>query len=257
MRLARVVFALTLVTFVVAGRPSAQPVGAGRFVEGEILVQFAPGANASARGDAHRQARGSVLDEIGDRGLQLVGVAAGDEAAAIGRYRQNPNVQYAEPNFIRNIPAAVSDTPGSEVVPGDFWFGEQWALHNTGQLFYCILPGFCFYIATADADVDGPEAWAISTGSPSVVVGVIDSGVDFTHPDLLPNYLSGIDYTGSGDPMDYHGHGTHVTATIAAALNNLTGNPAEEEGWSAWPPTPCFARTRSARWTAPAAMPPS
>ena len=62
-------------------------------------------------------------------------------------------------------------------------------------------------------------------------MAVIDTGIDYTHPDLAGNYAGGIDYvTPDGDPMDDHGHGTHVSGTIAAAMNNLTGDPAEEEG---------------------------
>jgi subtilisin family serine protease len=169
----------------------------------------------------------------------------GDETGAINRYRRNPNVLYAERNVIRTIPKLIANrrtathTPGSEIVPGDHFFNEQWALHNTGQLFYCIiptLPDFCLYIGTPDADIDAPEAWAISAGS-TVMVAVIDTGIDYTHPDLIQAYAGGLNYvstapdgTPTTDPLDDHGHGTHVSGTIAAALNNVTGDPAEEEG---------------------------
>jgi hypothetical protein len=87
-----------------------------------------------------------------------------------------------------------------------------------------------FYIGTADADIDAPEAWGISTGN-TVVVAVIDTGIDYTHPDLMFNYAGGVDFVnGDGDPMDDHGHGTHVSGTIAASLNNVTGDPSAEEG---------------------------
>src|SRR6185369_9686758 len=111
-----------------------------------------------------------------------------------------------------------------------------WGLHNTGQLFECVDLGppfgeLCFYIGTPDADIDAPEAWAMSTGSPSVTVAVIDTGIDYTHPDLAANYIGGVDYVNNDlDPMDDHGHGTHVAGTIAAAINNPTGDPAKEEG---------------------------
>ena len=60
---------------------------------------------------------------------------------------------------------------------------------------------------------------------------MIDSGIDYNHPDLAANYAGGDDFVfGDGDPMDDHGHGTHVSATIAAAMNNLTGDPEREEG---------------------------
>ena len=70
--------------------------------------------------------------------MQLVSVRAGDESAAINRYRRNPNVVYAEPNFIRSIPEPSSHAPGSQVVPGDRYFDQEWGLHNAGQPFYCI-----------------------------------------------------------------------------------------------------------------------
>ena len=98
----------------------------------------------------------------------------------------------------------------------------------------------------ADADIDAPEAWDISTGSHDVIIGVIDTGVDHTHPDLMANIWSnpgeiagdGIDNDGNGfiddmhginaitsvgDPMDDQGHGSHVSGTIDAAGNNGIG----------------------------------
>ena len=207
---------------------------AGPFVAGEILVTFRPGANADARVDAHRTAGATQLAEIPRTGVHRVRVPARTESAAIARYLRNPNVLYAEPNFIRSLPRPTAHEGRPEVVPGDYHFGEQWALDNTGQSFYCIpwINGeLCFYSGTPDADIDAPEAWAITKGNSSVTVAVIDSGIDYNHPDLAPNYAGGDDFVfADGDPMDDHGHGTHVAGTIAAALDNLTGNPAEAEG---------------------------
>ena len=229
MRFSKTVVAVILLVFAFTVRSSAQTAS----VAGEILVKFAPGADASARADAHRQSQGTLRNEIARTRVHLVGVATGNAAAAIARYRQNPNVVYAEPNFIRNIPAPVSDPPGFEVVPGDYYFDEQWGFHNTGQQFQCIplLNNLCFSVGTPDADIDAPEAWAISTGSLDVEVAVIDSGIDYNHPDLAANYAGGDDFVNNdGDPMDDHGHGTHVAGMVVAALNNLTGEPAAEEG---------------------------
>ena len=215
-------------------RSSAQtPAVSGPFVAGEIIVKFRPGVAASTKADLHRQGGATVRKEIARTGLQLVTVPRGNETAALARYRGNPNVLYAELNFVRTLPEPLSHSPGSEIVPGDYYFDEQWALHNTGQYFQCMPflgDEICFYVGTPDADIDAPEAWALSTGT-SVAVAVIDTGIDYTHPDLAGRFIGGWDFVNNdGDPMDDHGHGTHVAGTIAAQINNPTGDPAAEEG---------------------------
>ncbi len=145
--------------------------------------------------------------------------------AALEKLRANPAVLYAEPDYI--VSAAV--------IPDDTRFSELWGMHNTGQTG-----------GTADADIDAPEAWDISVGSRDVVVGVIDTGVDYNHPDLVDNIWTnpgeipgdGIDndgngyvddvhginaITNTGDPMDDQGHGSHVSGTIGATGNNNLG----------------------------------
>jgi subtilisin family serine protease/subtilase family serine protease len=223
---------LAFALFAAVALASAQP-ARGRTVAGQVLVTFAPAANANAKAAAHRAAGGRVLTEIAGARVALVSVAPGDEPAAIARYRRNPNVRHAEPNYIRHVPEPAAHDGGA-VVPRDTYFGQQWGFHNTGQEFYCIAWIFgdlCFYQGVPDADIDAPEAWAVSTGSPAVVVAVIDTGIDYTHPDLAAHYAGGYDFvSGDFDPLDDHGHGTHVAGTIAAGLENLTGNPGAAEG---------------------------
>lgn len=234
MRFSQALVTLALIVIASTVRSSAQAPIEGPFVAGELLVKFRPGAAADAQTEAHRAVGGAPVAEIQRTGVHRVRVPARSETAALARYQRNPNVLYAEPNFVRRIPTLAANGAGA-AVPGDYHFAEQWALENTGQGFYCIpwLFGddFCLYQGTPDADIDAPEAWSIQSGDPTVIVAVIDSGIDYTHPDLAANYAGGEDFVSlDGDPMDDHGHGTHVAGTIAAAMNNQTGTPATAEG---------------------------
>ena len=168
MRLSKAILAVLLATVVFDARSSAQTAGGGHRVAGQILVKFNPGANARAKADTHRLAGGSPLKEIARTGVQLVSVPAGTELAAIARYTHNPNVLYSEPNVIRSVPTPSLQTAGSEIVPGDHNFAEQWALHNTGQEFYCIpwiFGNLCFYVGTPDADIDAQMTNACRCGT--------------------------------------------------------------------------------------------
>jgi thermitase len=75
------------------------------------------------------------------------------------------------------------------------------------------------------AKIEADYAWNTTTGSSSILVAVVDTGVDYTHPDLAANYVPlGHDWINSdADPMDDHGHGTHCAGIIAAVLNNSIG----------------------------------
>ncbi|HEV8394831.1 MAG TPA: S8 family serine peptidase [Vicinamibacterales bacterium] len=233
MRLGKVAVCLALALVAFASFASAQP-PRRQAVAGQILVTFRPAANANAKADAHRGARGRLVSEIASRGVALVAVPDGDEDAAVARYRRNSNVLFAEPNYIRHVPEPTAHGGDTPLLPRDKYFDQQWGFHNTGQEFYCfawIFGDLCFYQGTPDADIDAPEAWAVSTGSPTVTVAVIDTGIDYNHPDLAGHYAGGYDFVHSTfDPLDDHGHGTHVAGTIAASLENLTGSPAAAEG---------------------------
>jgi subtilisin family serine protease len=132
---------------------------------------------------------------------------------------QDPTVASCEPDVL--IPLAA--------LPNDADFGKMWALHDPVD----------------DKDVDAPQAWDRGTGSASVLVGVIDTGIYYEHPDLSPNIwknpaepVDGIDNDGNGyiddvrginahlgnsDPIDCNGHGTHVAGIIGAKGNNGLG----------------------------------
>jgi len=131
-------------------------------------------------------------------------------------YQRNPDVEYAELNYIVSICTE----------PNDPLYPIQWPLHNIGQMYpesgkYNHPPG------TPDADIDAPAAWDIHTGSSDVIVAVIDTGVDYNHRDLAANIWTdangrpGYDFLNDdNDPMDDNGHGTHCAGIIAAQGDN-------------------------------------
>ena len=194
-------------------------------VAGEILIKFKAGASAS---DIR-----AVMDDLGATRVKRFGRIRAEEQRitrrgvldAVKRYRGHPAVEFIEPNWVLH----------ADVVPSDPLFDQQWGLLNSGQTGG--LPG---------ADIHAPAAWDLETGSSDVVVAIIDTGTDITHPDLAANIWTnpneipgnGIDDDGNGlvddvhgydfvnsdpDPTDDSGHGTHVSGTVAAVGNNGIG----------------------------------
>jgi subtilisin family serine protease/PKD repeat protein len=221
-----------------ASRPATPASERAPHVAGELLVKLTLGAARQQRPDlgndvlavqAFRVPKKLATQEIARWRLVKVNKNQ-DLRRARGRLLKNPNVEAVEYNFIRKASA----------IPNDPSFGNLWGLHNTGQT-----------AGTYDADIDAPEAWDLAfDGGASmpepVLVGVIDSGVDHTHPDLGPIMWrnpgeiagNGIDDDGNGyiddihgwdfvsndaDPMDDNGHGTHVAGTIHAMHGNGIG----------------------------------
>ena len=196
-------------------------------VPGEYLIKF-----KARTGTTAAQRTLSKVTLSGTRsfnsvtGLHLVKLGPEvDPQTALATYRASPEVEYIEPNYRYR----------SYATPNDPSFGSQWGLHNTGQTG-----------GLDDADIDAPEAWDITTGGNDVVIAVIDSGVDYTHPDLAANLFRnvaectpdgvdndgnqfvddcyGIDaVNGDSDPYDDNGHGTSVAGVIGAVGNNGIG----------------------------------
>ncbi len=194
-------------------------------VPGEVLVKFQ--SNASTQDIASIQQSAGV-----DHGEKISSVKTGaiwrlhsrslNNDALMAALQKNPNVVYVEPNYIVH----VTDTPNDPQYP------QLWGLKNTGQTVSGI-PG------TAGADISAEAAWGVTTGSASIVVGVVDTGVDYTHADLAANIWSNPGGKGNVacaagthgfnaiantcDPRDDHFHGTHVSGTIGAVGNNSLG----------------------------------
>jgi subtilisin family serine protease len=155
--------------------------------------------------------------------------------AALGEIARRADVELVQPNYLHR----KADPPD------DPYFSLQWGLENTGEPGYRGLLG-----PDPRAGIDAPEAWELiepfRPTMDTVIVGIIDTGVDYTHEDLASRMWvnpdetagNGLDDDGNGyvddiygydfaynddDPMDGDGHGTHVAGSIAAVTNNSTG----------------------------------
>lgn len=210
-----------------------------QFVPQQVIIKFKDSASANDNFKnnynlkslnkvlGQHKLKGSTKANADKFGLDRIYVAETNDADTLKNVKKlniDPRVEYVEPNYI--VSAAVT--------PNDPEFSKLWGLHNTGQT-----------AGTANADINATEAWDVNQNS-NLTVGIIDTGVDFTHPDLVANMwtnpyeipansidddgngfvddIHGYDFVNNdGDPFDDHGHGTHVAGTIGAVGNNGVG----------------------------------
>ncbi|MDP5191932.1 S8 family peptidase, partial [Rheinheimera baltica] len=190
-----------------------------------ILVMFKHGVskqerqalikqNGASLRQLDAQGRDVKMRYIADGRIVKVSVPKGaDRSRLIKTLAAHPAVEVAEPDYPLHALA----------IPNDPRFNELWGLNNTGQ------SG-----GTAGADIKAADAWDISTGSHDIIIGIIDTGMDYNHPDLIdnrwvnPGNLPGSTYgystlNAEQDPMDSDSHGTHVAGTIGGSGNNGVG----------------------------------
>ena len=211
-----------------ASRFERETVNGREVVAREALVRFRYPLRASELAQVAGETAADTVTPIGREGAMLVRSRSLSAAALVARLAGRADVLYAEPNFVIQIAAT----------PDDPLFDQLWGLHNIGQVIN-------FFPGLAGADIQAVPAWDLSVGSTSHVVAVIDTGIDYTHPDLAPNMWSAptaFTVTVAGEqvtcaagthgfnaitrtcnPMDDHHHGTHVSGTIGAAGNNGIG----------------------------------
>ena len=214
-----------LVVLIACSASAATVLPTGESVSREVLVKVRAGASQSDIATLHQMAdadEGQRLSDLKSGTLWRFRSRSKNADALTTALQKNPNVVYAEPNFIVRLVG----------VPNDTSYAQLWGLKNTGQTVGGIA-------GTAGADIDAEPAWDVTTGSASIVVGVVDTGIDYNHPDLAANVWSnpggkGNAACGAGthgfnaitrtcNPMDDHNHGTHVSGTIGAVGNNGTG----------------------------------
>lgn len=209
---------------------SAAPFAAQQYVLGEVLVKFKPAITAQAKTKSVLDKGGSVIAGLG-HDLSHVQLGAGQSVeSTIAAYSDDPYVEYAQPNYIYHAAA----------VPNDTSYSQQWAFKNTAQTLTPIAPAASVPYSTNNPGTTGNDmnlelAWNHITDCSSVVVAVIDSGVNYNHQDLAANMWNGgatypnhgYNFTAEGaanNPMDLNGHGTHVAGIIGAVGNNASGS---------------------------------
>ncbi len=196
-----------------------------KYAEKRLIVKFQPGLSNQNQVALREELGAEVLKTYSRTGIELWSVEDMTVEEAVGAYGDDPRLLYIEPDFI-------VETIGE---PNDSRFDDLWGMHNTGQTG-----------GKDDADIDALEAWDITTGKDNIVVGIIDTGIDYDHEDLRDNMWknpgeipdNGIDDDGNGyiddvygwdfanddnDPFDGHSHGTHVAGTVGASGNNGIG----------------------------------
>ncbi len=202
----------------------AQSLPPPSYVADEVLVKFKPNVTG-LKMQAIEAYGGWHIRELTPNGYVHVKLKPGTGVSqGMTLYNADPNIESVQPNYIYRTLA----------VPNDTNYGQMWGLKNSGQT----ISG-AFYPTNnpgvAGQDMDLEAAWDRVTDCRSIVVAVVDLGVNYTHQDLAANMWDGTaaGYPNHGydfadndnDPMpqDANGHGTHVAGTIGAAGNNSLG----------------------------------
>ncbi|MEQ1721819.1 MAG: S8 family serine peptidase [Pseudobdellovibrio sp.] len=226
---ASIIFAFATLALSITAQASAPKVES---VPGEYIVRLKPGVSTMSATTLSQSLGAFVKSSIPSQNIVVVKRASFESTiSAVKSLAMNPLVDIAEPNYIYR----------ANRLPDDPMLGQLWGILNVGQ------KDSAGKVGVAGVDVGTEQAWDIATGSDKMLVAVIDTGVDFEHPDLIPNLWTneveaagqaGVDddnngviddvhgfnaITGKGNADDDQGHGSHCAGTIGAKGNDGKG----------------------------------
>lgn len=166
---------------------------APEFVPNEVLVKFHAGREEIGR-LVSTSFGGQVVEELADLKVHRIQLAQGTGVMeAVAFLNSRPEVEFAEPNYIARASFTPNDT---------YYAGYQWNMTK----------------------IQANLAWDYTQGSSSVVIAIIDTGVQSNHPDLSGKVTAGYNYVSNNtNANDDNGHGTHCAGIAAAKTNNATG----------------------------------
>ncbi len=226
---AQKLFAIALLAFAsVVTHAETQP----EAVPGEYVVRLKPQMSTMSQKSLAQALGAFVKSTIPSQNIVVVKRPVFETTlSAVKTLALNPLVDIAEPNYIYRMNKLSNDP----------MFGQLWGLKNVGQ------NDPKGQVGVAGVDIGAEQAWDIETGSDKTVVAIIDTGIDFTHPDLVDNLwtnqaeangVAGVDddnngviddihgynaITGTGNANDDQGHGSHCAGTIGARGDNGIG----------------------------------
>jgi len=165
----------------------------GEFASDEVLAHFRDQASRESIERCIQSVNASIISDIDELNTFVLSVPPGGVAESIFHLESCPGLRYAEPNYL----AQIADT-----IPSDPGWRDQYGLKN----------------------IRAPQGWEITTGSSSVTIAIIDTGIDYSHLDLAGKIVGGIDIVnGDNNPQDDNGHGTHVAGIAGAVSDNGLG----------------------------------
>lgn len=171
---------------------TSQAATSNKYVPNQIIVKFKNTTSVTKKQEFHKSAGAEIVSKDDALGFEVVQFTSGTVKDKIKIYKDNPDVEYAEPNYYFH----------AFWTPNDSYFSNQYGLLK----------------------IQAPQAWDTQRSDPNVKIAIVDTGVQGSHPDLSSKVIYGHDYVDSDSQSDDgNGHGTHCAGIAGALTNNNIG----------------------------------